>query len=291
MKRNFIPGSEWLYLKIYTGHKSADRVLTEHVYPVVLNLLDNKYIDKFFFIRYADPRPHIRLRLFISNPDNYSMVFKIFYSEISQCIDNSLISKITCDTYQRELERYGKNTMEQAEHLFYIDSLAIIKLLSALENSNKDKEEERWLLSLKMIDDMLTIFNYTIFNKSLLMEHCSEIFRQEHGIVGQQYTKQLNEKFRKCNPLIQQMFHGDLEIEYNDIIQERQNQMTPVAKDILNLNRNNQLEVNLNNLIESYMHMTIIRLFRSKNRIYEMVIYHFLCKFYKSEIAKKKYNF
>ncbi len=35
MKRKFAPGSEWLYLKIYTGIKTADHVLEESIAPLV----------------------------------------------------------------------------------------------------------------------------------------------------------------------------------------------------------------------------------------------------------------
>ena len=43
-------------------------------------------------------------------------------------------------------------------------------------------------------------------------------------------------------------------------------------------------------LMGSYIHMLINRLFKSKQRLHEMVIYDFLFRYYKSEIAKKKYK-
>lgn len=33
LKRNLIPGSEWLYCKLYTGTKSADKILVEIIKP------------------------------------------------------------------------------------------------------------------------------------------------------------------------------------------------------------------------------------------------------------------
>ena len=35
MKRKLSPGSEWLYLKIYTGVKTADLILEEAIQPLV----------------------------------------------------------------------------------------------------------------------------------------------------------------------------------------------------------------------------------------------------------------
>ncbi|MFK7749084.1 MAG: lantibiotic dehydratase C-terminal domain-containing protein, partial [Kordia sp.] len=45
----------------------------------------------------------------------------------------------------------------------------------------------------------------------------------------------------------------------------------------------------INDLMGSYMHMLMNRLFKSKNRIHEMVCYDFLYRYYKSMIARKKH--
>ena len=50
MKRKFIIGDEWIYFKIYTGLKTADKILIETISPLVQHLFENKRIDKFFFI-------------------------------------------------------------------------------------------------------------------------------------------------------------------------------------------------------------------------------------------------
>ena len=290
MRRDFIPGSEWLYFKLYSGHKSADTILTEYLYPTLKSLVNNKLIDKFFFIRYSDPKPHIRIRLHIDNPNNYSEIFKLFYAMMTECLDSKLVSKVLCDTYQRELERYGSNTMELAEQLFCVDSFAIIKLLDQLTISERDKEQERWLLSIRLIDDMLNIFESDINKKNSLIAEFGNNFKREHGVVGKAYTTQLNDKFRKCNPLIVQMFGGDINPEYESILKERVQVMMPIVQSILKLNNSGDLRVDINSLIGSYMHMTMNRLFRSRARTYEMVIYHFMDKYYKSEVAKEKYK-
>ena len=44
------------------------------------------------------------------------------------------------------------------------------------------------------------------------------------------------------------------------------------------------------NNLSSYIHMMMNRLFRSKNRMHELLIYDFLSRYYKSEMAKQKKN-
>lgn len=290
MKRNFIPGSEWLYFKIYTGCKSSDRLLIEYLYPFVNCLLTEKMIHKFFFIRYADPDTHVRIRLHVKDMNSYSSIFKQFYEKISRCVDSNLVTKVMCDTYQREIERYGNSTIEFTEELFYIDSVAIIKLLELLETSEDYKEEERWLLSIRLVDDILNMFGYASHDKELLISTVGKGFKQEHGFIDKAYIKQLDNKFRDKSQLISQIFEYSIKDEYKHILREREEMMSPIIKQICILNSNNKLDVDIDSLVSSYMHMTMNRLFRSKARTYEMVIYHFMDKYYHSEVARVKYK-
>ncbi len=48
MKRKFIPGSEWLYVKIYTGVKMADIILEEALIPLLQQLHNQNLIKNGF---------------------------------------------------------------------------------------------------------------------------------------------------------------------------------------------------------------------------------------------------
>ena len=61
-QRTFFIGSNWLYYKFYTGPKTADVVLTELVKPVGEKFIKQQKLDHWFFIRYADPQKHLRVR-------------------------------------------------------------------------------------------------------------------------------------------------------------------------------------------------------------------------------------
>ena len=41
MERIFIPGSRWLFFKLYTGTQSADILLTRHISPFVRRLRES----------------------------------------------------------------------------------------------------------------------------------------------------------------------------------------------------------------------------------------------------------
>ena len=60
--RFFPTGSEWLYAKLYTGTVAADHALREIVAPLVREMIEAEAADRWFFIRYADPETHLRMR-------------------------------------------------------------------------------------------------------------------------------------------------------------------------------------------------------------------------------------
>ena len=149
IRRKFIPGSRWLYFKIYTGIKTADEVATRTLLPLLRELYEAKLIDDWFFIRYTDPDFHLRLRLLVARPEHYAAIFARIGSSVEPLVDNGAVVKVVCDTYVREIERYGAGTMEAVERLFGIDSRAVLELLDRVAEEPADRRETvRWQLAL-----------------------------------------------------------------------------------------------------------------------------------------------
>jgi len=73
---------------------------------------------------------------------------------ITKLIDSDIVHKVQADTYQREIERYGEETIELGEQIFFHDSEAVIDFIGLLETD--DDERYRWLFALRGIDTMLS---------------------------------------------------------------------------------------------------------------------------------------
>ncbi len=168
IQRNFSIGSEWLYYKLYTGHKTSDLVLTEIIKPIAQQLTNEKVIDKWFFIRYADPKHHVRLRFHCLDKSSIGRIISVLHEPLEHFMEEDLIWKIQLDTYQRELERYGTETMEFSETIFYHDSDSIVDFLDLIEG--KEGEQLRWLFGLRSINHLLDCFDYSLEEKLVLMD-------------------------------------------------------------------------------------------------------------------------
>lgn len=284
VQRFFIPGSEWLYFKIYTGYKSADDILVDYLLPFITNLRDNNRIDYCFFIRYSDPKFHIRFRIHVNDVLNYSFIYQDFEGLFTPCMENGLVWNIQCDTYKRELERYGEMYMSDVERIFDIDSESIIRLIQLIKES-ATPDEDRWKLSLLLLDDLLSVFGFDLEKKQLFFKQLSESFKKEFGFISSVFTKQLNDKFRTSRMIITDvMTNNDILIKkYEYILNQRKNELAVI---VIGIDCNLDLKFDL---LKSLVHMTMNRVFRSKNRLCELVIYDYLNRYYKSTIARGKH--
>ena len=287
--RAFIPGSEWVYFKLYTGAKTADAILKNEVYGYANELLDKQIIDKWFFIRYSDPDFHIRLRLHLTEVRDFSCAFNRFFETFLSDIDAGLVWNIQCDTYQREMERYGANTISMIEDIFCIDSEFIVKLLCQLDEENP--EQHRWRLALVMIDSLLSAFSFDIQQRQKLLLTMADNYKREFGFTNHPPKKQLDEKFRTFRKDIANvMLWENGSMKPLDTIIARRYAISSIAKKLMEIDGSGALEVSLESLLMSVIHMTMNRWFRSKNRLHELVIYDFMARHYTNHIAKEKYN-
>jgi len=273
IQRQFSIGSEWLYLKIYAGEKTCDALLINELYPVIQQLLDAKIIEKFFFIRYADPDPHLRLRFYNSQQ-------KDFYTEVMTAIENVLkhnstqdkVYKVQADTYNRELEKYGHGEIELCETLFHDDSISILQFLS--QSADGFDENERFVFAVKRIDQLLSNADFSFSEKYELLERLKESFFSEFN-GNSDLRKQLGEKYRFFKPVMEQVIRqttiANIENRYVKQLSER-------IKD----------KMRLLSVFGNLIHMTVNRLFPSKQRAYELIIYHCLTKQYASEKSRQR---
>jgi thiopeptide-type bacteriocin biosynthesis protein len=281
-QRRFVTGSEWLYVKIYCGTSSAERILKTLIKPLTKELVQEGIIDKWFFLRYADPEHHIRIRFHHAGDKGFwKTVLERLYAAMQEDLDNGLAYKIQTDTYEREIERYGAATMELSEDIFYYDSEAVLDTIDLLEG--EEGEQYRWLLSARGIDMLLQDAGYTLNAKAALLKRMQQSFFQEFG-GDKGLQNQLNDKHRE---------HMRLLAGFLDPQQDSENGIEEVTAifTLRSMRTVNALQASglaVHEQLSSYIHMFLNRMLLSNHRKHELVIYHCLSRYYESQIAIHK---
>lgn len=279
LQRTFYPGDEWLYFKVYTGIKTADMILINTLFPLAKKLLREKRIEKWFFIRYADPAFHIRFRVMVTDLSQIGNVMSAFHLHLKKACKEGLIYRMDLSTYNRELERYDSRYMEFSESLFTVDSKCILSLLNHISKSD---ENFRWIVALKLVDSFFDDMRLGLEKKAACMENMSEAYKKEFG-YNIYNAKQLNAIYRArrtdiINVLQNEPEKEELKAAFRSIHKKSQETRRLIGNMVVLPEKN----------FSSYIHMMMNRLFRNKNRIHELLIYDFMCRYYKSEIAKSK---
>ena len=292
MQRTFIIGDKWLYLKLYTGLKTADTLITALIGSLSSNFIDDNLAEKWFFLRYNDPQFHLRWRISITDPEKIGTIITRVNKAIVPYLDNDMIYKVQLDTYKREIERYGSNSIGIMEQLFWHNSMLVCDYLSQTKDS--EDEKNRWLFSMRAIDSFLNLFNYELDQKLRLLSIMANSYGKEFNIDSA-LISQLSDRYRANKKDI----FNFMSLTFDDAnayeallkVQHQFNiRSTRGVNEILKLENDKQLAVSVDNLLISYIHMFMNRLFRSKQRLHEMVIYGFLFRYYRSQLAQSKHS-
>ncbi|REC44196.1 thiopeptide-type bacteriocin biosynthesis protein [Chryseobacterium pennipullorum] len=285
IQRHFTLGSEWIYVKIYTGYKTADQLLMNELASLTRSLTQQNLIQEFFFIRFSDPFYHIRLRLHLTDISHIGTVISLLNRALHSKIQNRLITKLQFDTYSRELERYHSLLIEKAETVFCIDSRYILAIIrNVIKN---EAEDNRWIAGILLITSFLDSSGMSTEEKLRLMEGLAASFKKEFGF-DQYNSKQFNTKYREHKQTIGDAISRTYSAEGFDkiypLIDKRNKELAPVISEIKTISKKNNLEYS--RYAGSYLHMTINRLFPVKNRLHELLLYDMVSRYYKSQLAR-----
>ncbi|MEU0009402.1 lantibiotic dehydratase [Streptomyces sp. NPDC006314] len=122
------PGGEWLYLKVYAVAGTHDRILAVDL-PRLLASCQAK-VDRWFYIRYADPEPHLRIRLHGKPNTIRAQVTAAVHEWSSDLVARRLARSTSMEAYRPELARYGGAAlMTTAEKFFHADSEIVVSQL------------------------------------------------------------------------------------------------------------------------------------------------------------------
>ncbi len=284
VKRSFPIGSEWLYFKFYVGTKGADDLLSGPVKMITDQLLASQMIDKWFFIRYADPEYHLRVRFHLAPNADIQAIIKVINNGMQKFIDNSSVSRIQVDTYQREIERYGEISIELSETYFFYDSIFFVNILNIIKQSN-NAARVRWMYILKSVDTLLDDFGLNISQKCSLMKKIDVSERMGAN-------KQMSAKYRTLDSEIDSLLSGAREEEpwpaIQSILLQRSSIMKPIAEQILVMDKRGEFQVDLESYLASIIHMMINRICISKPNEHEYAVYDLLYRYYASKYARQK---
>ncbi len=292
IRRVFAPGSEWLYAKLYCGESTVDHVLRE-LAPVIRQLLVTGDATSWFFLRYADPDSHLRLR-FAGDPTRLAgAVLPALERVITPLIDRGSVRKLGLDTYQRETERYGGDRgIELVEKLFHLDSECVLSIVELLDGDAGG--DARWRLALRGIEAMLDALGLTPDERAAVVTMGRDMIGREHH-ADAAFWGRIGERFTQERASLDLLFARDpardaghdLEPGF-ELLAQRDAAIRELAVELRRRDAVGELTPTLADMAWSLVHMHANRLLHASQRAQEMVLYDFLRRLHQSRKARAK---
>ena len=289
--RRFPPGSEWLYLKLYGGPATMDRLLGSSLGESIRRVVASGAADRWFFLRYRDPGEHVRLRFHGTPARLDAEVWPALRAACAASLEEGTGWRVQLDTYEREVERYGGPVgVELAEELFCADSEAVLDILQAYPGD--EGAEWRWRLALKGLDALLDDLGLTLEGKLAVVREARAAFGAEFR-VDKPFEEQLGLRFRRESRTLEALLttppwaDGPARAGLR-AFQRRGERLRPVGERLRQAEREGHLRAPVERLAGSFLHLHVNRMLPQEQRAQELVLHDFLARLYRSRQARMK---
>lgn len=251
---------EVVYFKIYASPAEVDELLQASIPQLLARLRSERLIRDWFFIRYSDPKHHLRIRFFVRD-GRFSDVISEVVAHLEAGDSHGERRRLEICEYEREIERYGGLAlMGISEELFCIDSdLALQTLCKAATSISSDG---RWKLAVIACCEFLEDLPFLESDRLSIAKQLSAAYRSEFGISSAQRTL-LGQEFRLgagafMTPAQAPIPHA---FEREALRKARRAALTGVAT------------AELTRIAGSHLHMICNRLLIDNARAYEVLIH------------------
>ncbi|MCK5821195.1 MAG: thiopeptide-type bacteriocin biosynthesis protein [Bacteroidales bacterium] len=284
IKQSFYPGEEWVYMKLYMGPETAEEWICYHLPRIMDSVQKDIPGAILFFIRFLDPDFHVRVRVYIPHRKHFSVVVNLINQHSGIMIRQGVMWKTEICTYEREVERYSVERIELFERAFSIDSdfwLRVLPLIEAQDN----REDLRWKMAL------LSTYRYyrdLIRDPEEIIRIMSKIVQalKQEQKPGRTLMYQIDQKFRMIRGDLMPFLEDELSLfpQVEVLLRKRSLKLT----ELFDLYREGDCYFTWSKSdqnIADLVHMSLNRVLRSKHRMQEFVIYYYLVKLMKTQLA------
>lgn len=281
-RRRFTPGTEWLYANLYGPSGAADRVLGDHLAPAVRAAREAGLVDRWFFVRYVDPSSHLRVRFHGEQRVLVEDVLPALNEALAPALADGLLYRVSLDTYEREIERYGGlEGVEAMERVATADSDAALAILA--EKPSAAARHRRAVASLAAL--------YADSDLELGRRHacCVQLrssWLPEGARVGDVLGARERAERDDVAAAVAALDVPESSEPWVVALRERSRAITPVLGHLRALDQEGVLERSYDSVMCALAHMAVNRLLRRGGNLDEARVHHALARVYEAKGAR-----
>jgi hypothetical protein len=258
-----LPGEEWLYFEIYSHQARANDLLMGPLLDFIGK--HEAAITKWFFIRFTDPSPHLRLRLCLKDVGLAGAILADFSNQLKPQLLSRMIRDFHLKTYYKEAHRYGPTRMDIVESLFHRDSVYVLGLLQ-----DTTEVADLYTKGLAHISYWCELNLPDVEDQVAFAQQGADAFAKEFNLETEHFRK-INLYYKGLRAKATQGTHVEPDLAYRSL-------MDQVIETCEHGSERNKLLADL-------IHMHVNRLFSDHQRMHEALLYQYLVQQLKSKRA------
>ncbi|POP70115.1 lantibiotic dehydratase [Pseudomonas syringae] len=277
--------NQWVFTSVWCGRGLVDAILTKYILPWAVSAETEGYLDQWFYVRYDDPRAHIRLRF----KGDKSQIRERLHSELQRINDvfaGQLSFSYEC--YEPESDRYGGLAgLQFAEDIFCLDSWSAANFLAKPGATNHDELMTEYCLN--SMDSLLSVLGLKIEEKYLVMNEICRKYYAEFDVSGQRKNS-LDKNYRRIltrSTVLKELVQHGASGVYEECIDIRNKKIGVLLSNAVKARQEWLQHADIVTFIPAYFHMCLNRLFSDNRRLKEMMIGDLLRRSYESHLARK----
>ena len=154
----FLPGGEWTQINLYAPFDQLDDVVNNDIRPYVESLTNDSLIDRWFYMRYADPAPHLRVRF--RSPNSGEILLEKVACWGQNLVKAQVLRDFRISAYKPEFVRYGgAEVFDLVERFFEANSAATVGMLNFMLEVSDTRLDQR-AIAVFAADGLLKQFGF-----------------------------------------------------------------------------------------------------------------------------------
>jgi thiopeptide-type bacteriocin biosynthesis protein len=265
---------------MYGPASAADRLLTGPITDLHRRLRDAGLVDRWFFIRYADPDRHLRVRFHGRPRELLREVMPALHEAMEPALETGDLYRISIDTYEREVERYGGiEGVELMEEIAEADSVAVLALLAGRLSA-----VERRHLAAMSVDALYAAGGLDLNAR----ERCSIALRASRSREFKSVLLAREERVEReqVAAAVGSLTDPDGSAAVR-VLRARSERLGPILERVRALEERQRLERPFEEVISAHAHMAINRLLPESGGFDELRVHDALARLYASARARE----
>lgn len=285
--RQWLPGEQWLHVRLHGGSTSGDEVVRTVVVPVARRAMSTGAADGWFFERAGEADWHLRVSLWGEPQRLLHETLPALQEAVAREVEAARLSRLSVHPFARDDGAWGgEEAARRLEQVFHADSEACADMLERLPGD--EGRELRWWAGL--VGAQLLLGDWGLRPERQLAVLQQLLRRLSRRLRLRPHPRRLGAVYRQRAHVLQAVL-GTRSLQTPlapalEVLRQRSLRLAPLLAELRELERGGRLTVSGEELVSTVLQGHVNRMIQAPRHEEELAVYDFLARHHRSHLAR-----